>query len=119
MIAIIIQDSGMRGILWRVRHHRCGVISVGVKEAAKKTAVDLNVKSASNGVDFGVIRRSAIRMASCNSAIVRMAKAKTPTSIMHTRLPVLTEGPLLARNQKDFPFGLWAGVCCPGTMACA
>ena len=107
------------GILWRSRHYRCGVISVGMKEATEKTAVDPNAKSASNGVDFGVIRRSAIRMAPCNSAIVRMTKAKTPTSIMHTRLPTLTERALLAGNQKDFPFGLWTGVCCPRTMACA
>lgn len=47
---------------------------MGAKEATEKTAVDLNAKSASNGVDFGVIRRSAIRMVSCNSAIVRMTK---------------------------------------------
>ena len=92
---------------------------MGAREATEKTSVDLNAKSASNGVDFGVIRRSAIRMVPCNSAIVRMTKKKTPTSIMHTRLPVLTERPLLAGNQKDFLFGLWTGVCCPRTMACA
>ncbi len=108
-----------KGILWRgpplsPQCHFCG--SEG---GCRKTAVDLNAKSAPNDVDFEAMRRSPIRMVPCNSAIARLTKAKTPTSTIHARLLVLTERPLLAGDQKDFLFGLWTGACCLGTMACA
>ena len=95
-----------KGILWRgpplsPQCHFCG--SEG---GCRKTAFDLNAKSASNGVDFGAMRRSSIRMAPRNSTIARLTKAKTPTSAIHTRLLVLTERSLLAGGRKDFSFGL-------------